>query len=367
MIEEWIQIAKSGQEIENIVQATLDDIWATLKNLEVVVKEKQEDKTKLLTTEKGSKKRKRANVANAKDQEDGKSSKNVSHIVQSCLSASAALQCLDRILFIFGHSLNANLHHAVLTNVHLFAKRLVDASMMENPLWSDDYNLAESVCKVLITFNSSSHHLHRTSINYTLSLLEMIRSCEPQNRRICLAFQNHLETIFHYPRAPVTIVNPASALLQEPELAAPQEMETNEVESSDDEAEEVVSVEDENEITSTMNGQVDEVESSDGKTEKELKSHESAKEDTTTECIEITEDSQSISSEDEQEKSNGAEVVNIGSEDDESVVELPTPKEVTSPSKAKKPRLSKEVDSKATAENQASVADIMSEFVNELV
>lgn len=360
-------MTKSGQDIEQVVQLTMDDIWTQLRSFETVIKENQDDKSKLLSKEKGSRKRKHNSV---EEQKLEKASKNISHIVDACVTACSALECLNRILAIFGHFLNSNQHQAILTNIHLFAKKLVEASMWENPLWSDDYNLMESVCKVLVTFNSSSHHLHRSSINYTLSLLEMIRSAEPQNRQLCLAFQNNLETIFHYPRAPVVIVNPSSALLQEPEI----QQKEQEVESSDEEEEldDAASVtdlcQDENEITSTVNGQGD-AEKPQAKVTKEPEAIEIADEEPTTVAL-------CISSEDEEEggeveKATSAdvmEVVDIGSGDDESVEELRNPvEEIKSPKKSKVARATEKVDSNTNTENQASVDDIMSEFVDELV
>lgn len=352
-IEAWIQVAKSGQDVEQLVQLTLDDVWQQLKSLETVIKENQSDKTKLLTKEKGSRKRKHNSVEEQTLQE---ASKNLNHIVNACVGASSALECLNRILVVFGHTLNSSQHQAVLANIHLFAKRLVEASMWENPLWTGDYNLMESVCKVLVTFNSSSHHLHRSSINYTLSLLEMIRSAEPQNRQLCMSFHNTLETIFHYPRAPVVIVNPASALLREPEMRAVEN--DNGLEDEEEEEEE------EEEITKTkVNGQ--------GEVKKE----------DPVEIIIADEEALSISSgeeEDEEKKEEQStdvmEVVDIGDDDEdddvESVEELQRPvvEEIKSPKKAKVARKTEDQESNSTsAENQASVADIMSEFVDELV
>lgn len=242
--------------------------------------------------------------------------------------------------------------------------------MWENPLWSDEYNLMDTVCKVLVTFNSSSHHLHRSSINYTLSLLEMIRSCEPQNRELCLRFQNTLETIFHYPRAPVVIVNPSSILLQEPEVV--QRGEANDVETSEDEDEEetadvaeesvtdLCKDDDEEEETMEVNGQ--------------SKEATNGKETSAPESIEIADDegsnpALSISSSEEAVEPSGdvMDVVELASGDEE-CVELKSPvKEIKTPKKAKVPRLAEDVDPKVNAENQASVDDIMSEFVDELV
>lgn len=343
-------MAKSGQDIEAVVQLTLQDIWDAMKTFEGVIKENQDDKSKLLTKEKGAKKRKRPSGVGANDQSTAEPVyKNISHIIDACLLTAAALECLDRILSIFGHSLNSNLHHSVLTNVHLFAKRLVDASMWELPLWSDEYNLLEGVCKVLITFNSSSHHMHRSSINYSLSLLEMMRSCGPQNRQLCLSFHNNLETIFHYPRAPVTIINPSSALLQEPEVEHREKVEINEVESEDEEEEAFLITEEdenENEITSTVdNGQMEEEKA---------------------EPIEIADD-ESVEEKEDQQKEGKAneEVVTIESADeDDSVQVLEKPERETN---AKKARLNEEVTMIGNSENQASIDDIMADFVDELV
>lgn len=364
IIQDWMHVAKSGQDVEQLVQLTLDDVWVQLKGFEMVIKENQDDKSKLLSKEKGSRKRKHNSV---EEQQIHKASKNISHIVQASKSAASALECLNTVLVIFGHALNANQHQAVLSNIHLFAKRIVEASMWENPLWSDDYNLMESVCKVLVTFNSSSHHLHKSSINFTLSLLDMIRSCEPQNRQLCQTFQNTLETIFHFPRTPVVIINPSSGLLQEPEITDRDTAE-NDSESSEDEQEEVVlSQQDENEITSTVDGGAENVLNL---------IDEEAKENG---AVEIRDDSASnaalsISSGDEQDLEDAnkspavMEVVDIGSGDD-SVVELKTPELKSAkkrPLPAKKPKMSPE-ESAQKAKDQSSVDDIMLEFVDELV
>lgn len=358
LVRDWIQIAKSGQDIEAVVQLTLQDIWDAMKSFEGVIKENQDDKSKLLTKEKGAKKRKR-HSGGANDQSKAEPEhKNISHIVDACLTMAAALECLDGILSIFGHSLNSNLHHSVLTNVHLFAKRLlVDASKWELPLWSDDYNLLEGVCKVLITFNSSSHHMHRSSINYTLSLLEMMRSYGPQNRQLCLSFHNNLETIFHYPRAPVTIINPSSALLQEPEIEH-REKSHIDVDSSEEEDDACLITEaDESEITSTVDN---------GQTEAEVgqANAETVKTFSETEAIEIA-DHESVSS--EEQDGGKDEVVTIDEDESVEIVLQGPVDNATTPVKAKRSRLSEEVTLIENSENQATIDDIMADFVDEVV
>lgn len=368
MIQEWIQIARSGQDVETVIQKTFDDIWGTFQSFEAVIKENNDDKAQLLTKDKGSRKRKRNEMEESLKENKAR---NITHIVESCSVIAAALDCLNRILMIFGHSLNSTLHHSVLVNIHVFAKKLTEWSMQENvSWWSDDYNLFEGISKVLITFNSSSHHLHRSSINYTLSLLEMIRSCEPQNRKLCLAFQNTLETIFHYPRRPVVIINPSSALLQEPEVVekeTPQEVDSDEeMENEDGKIRNVMDLSqdeaDEHEISSTVNGQA------------EVKIAQEAKELPEKESIEIADEDDDveeptcISSADEDDIEEVPQSVVILDEESEekSVHELPKPVEIKKSRQSQSPA-QKEPAKPANPEQQASVDDIMSEFVSELL
>lgn len=321
-------MARSGQDVESLVQLTLQDIWETIARFEAVVKVNQDDKSKLLTKEKGGKKRKRNPPANEIANVEFK---NIADIVEACRLVNSALASLNRILFVFGHSLTANQHQSVLMNIHVFAKKLVDISMRELPLWSTEYNLFERVCQVLITFNSSSHHLHRSSINYSLSLLDMIRSCEPQNRALSLSFHNHLETVFHYPRSPIVMVNPTSVLIGEPpEVDSRRSQEIHY--ESDEESVQEEGPGDENEITSTS-----------------ILSGPAEVKDTTPAVVPI--DAEVEESSDEEE---GSAVDEENTTSEEPLLQ-PTANEVAQPSSPKKAR-------KISETNQASVDEIMSFF-----
>lgn len=217
LIREWVQISRGGSDVENLITKTIEQIFKDTKTFEADINSRTDPKLQLMTEEKKSSRKRKRNKSGSEAPPSVQKSSSLGNMKDDCEIVSHGLRCLNDILSLFGHSMNAKLHNSVMTSIHIFAKKLLDFSILEGlVIRAYTFNLHEDICKVLITFNSSSHHLHRSSMNYTMSILDMFKSFQPHNRAMCQAFNNYLVTIFHYPRTPFHMANPSSSLLQLP-------------------------------------------------------------------------------------------------------------------------------------------------------
>lgn len=353
----------------NLIDRTVEEIVSDMEKFDQDIEAKRNAQHQFrLTSQKSSKKRKR-NQADAAAQS---TDVTITSLKENCFTVSKALNCLKIILHVAGHTLSATNHNQLLRTLHVFAKKSVESAMWDLELFNSDYDLHKDICEVLIIFNKSSHHLHKSSINFTLELLSLHKSGAPQNRDLCQRFANDLETIFHFPRTPFQMVNPTSALMQEIEVeerASKPEIEINDSEEDNDiqivsspKLPRLVADFDESLISSTVHVTIPEKTTFQNEV---IRNSEETKEKATPATGNEPDNVETLSSENEDEV---MEVVDIESEEEDAIPEPPARRPLKLDSRA----ISKEVepqhpDSHINEEAIESVNDIISEFVDELL